>query len=229
MELLQLRERKIFETLKAIRNLKFAVIGGYAANAYALPRFSVDCDIVIEDNASLDKIERALKKIGYEKIGADKINAIYGGNFARYEKRLEHNFKVSMDVLVENVLDRQTNANFSAAWVFEHSSLQVLKGKTITESIKLHIINPDSLVVMKMASCRSTDIRDVFMLIPSVKDKAWIKEEVAKRCNFNERLRKIKEKITSSEFKDNLQGVYGFVDNAVFEKHKKMLLAMENK
>ncbi|MBW2966658.1 hypothetical protein KY342_06155 [Candidatus Woesearchaeota archaeon] len=43
MDLLQLREKEIFETLKRIKHLKFAVIGGYAASAYALPRFSIDC------------------------------------------------------------------------------------------------------------------------------------------------------------------------------------------
>jgi len=53
MEPLQLREKEIFKTLKKIRNLKFIVIGGYAVNAYTLPRFSVDCDIVIKDRDEL--------------------------------------------------------------------------------------------------------------------------------------------------------------------------------
>jgi len=56
MELLQLREEEIFKTLKALKNLRLVVIGGYAVNAYALPRFSVDCDIVIDDTASMKKI-----------------------------------------------------------------------------------------------------------------------------------------------------------------------------
>jgi len=49
MELLQIREKEIFETLKKIKKSEFVVIGGYAVNAYTLPRFSVDCDIVIKD------------------------------------------------------------------------------------------------------------------------------------------------------------------------------------
>ncbi|MBI4452589.1 hypothetical protein HY637_04110 [Candidatus Woesearchaeota archaeon] len=55
MELLQLREKEIFDTLKKIKNQKFALIGGYAVNAYALPRFSVDCDIVTENKAETEK------------------------------------------------------------------------------------------------------------------------------------------------------------------------------
>ena len=49
MEKLQLREKEIFETLKKICKFKFVVIGGYAVNPYTIPRFSVDCDIVIKD------------------------------------------------------------------------------------------------------------------------------------------------------------------------------------
>jgi len=60
MENLQLREKEIFETLKKIKNSNFVVIGGYAVNAYTLPRFSVDCDIVIKDRKELEKIEEAL-------------------------------------------------------------------------------------------------------------------------------------------------------------------------
>jgi len=58
MEQLQLREKEIFETLKKIRKNNFVVIGGYAVNAYTLPRFSADCDIVIKDHKELKKIEK---------------------------------------------------------------------------------------------------------------------------------------------------------------------------
>ncbi|MEW5896623.1 MAG: hypothetical protein AB1668_02955 [Nanoarchaeota archaeon] len=37
-----------------------------------------------------------------------------------------------------------------------------------------------------------------------------------------------KDKIISAQFKDDLQGVYGFIDQKTFEKHKKMLLEMEH-
>ena len=57
MEQLQLREKEIFETLKNIKKNKFVIIGGYAVNAYTLPRFSVDCDILIKDHKELLKIE----------------------------------------------------------------------------------------------------------------------------------------------------------------------------
>ena len=67
MDLLQIREKEIFEVLKKIKKHQFVVIGGYAVNAYTLPRFSVDCDIVVLDKKELEKIEKTLLKEGYKK------------------------------------------------------------------------------------------------------------------------------------------------------------------
>ena len=225
MDLLQLREKEIFETLKKIKRFKFTIIGGYAANAYTLPRFSVDCDIVTNNEIEANKIGKELENINYAKKEAK--NLFYKGQFLRYEKELGNNFKVSMDILIENVFDRQTGTTFSAKWIFKNSDLKFLKGKTISEKLKIRIINLDALIVMKFISCRSVDIRDVFMLIIRAKDINRIKEEINKRYNFKNRFIKLKEKITSPKFKDNLQGIYGYIDNNIFEKHKKALLNLE--
>lgn len=228
MEQLQLREKEIFETLKRIKKNKFVVIGGYAVNVYTLPRFSVDCDIVIKDRKELEKIEEALLELGYHKVKDYSDEVPYGGGFERYEKELGHNFKVSMDILIGEVLDRQTKAKFSADWVFDNSSLKNLQGKTINEQFKLRIVNADALFTMKIISCRQTDIRDIFLLINSVKDKKWTKKEISERYDLNDRLSKALIKINSNQFKDELQGVFGIIDNSVFERNKKMILALGN-
>lgn len=187
MELLQLREKEIFETLKKLRKFKFVVIGGYSVNVYTLPRFSVDCDIVIKGKDELKKIEDALKKINYKKEDNNKNKSSYYGDFCRYEKDLKDGFKVSIDILIKEVFDRQTNTIFSSEWIFENSGIRILKGKTINEELRLRIINSDALIVMKIISCRSTDIRDVFMLISQIRDKNWIKQEISRRYDFNNR------------------------------------------
>ncbi|MBS3144288.1 nucleotidyl transferase AbiEii/AbiGii toxin family protein [Candidatus Woesearchaeota archaeon] len=226
MEQLQLREKEIFETLKKIKKNSFVVIGGYAVNAYTFPRFSVDCDIVIKDHEELESIEEALLELGYQKV--NNSNEIpYNGNFERYEKKIQHNFRVSMDILIEEVVDRQTNAKLSAEWIFDNSTIRSLKGKTISEELKIRIINSDALFVMKMLSCRLTDIRDLFLLISFIQDAIWIKKEVAARYNFKERLEKVIKEITSKQFKDGLQGVFGLIDNRVFEKNKKRIIDLE--
>lgn len=222
-DLFSLREEEIFQTLRELKDCDFVIIGGYAVNAYTLPRFSVDCDIVIKDENELKKIEKLLLKRNYKKEEPD-IEAQYSGSFFSYEKRLENNFMVSIDVIVRTVTDRMTGATFSAEWVFENSSKKVLKGKTITEELKLRIINIDALLVMKIVSCRPTDIRDVFMMMPSANDKGWIKSEIALRYDLRNRISKTIEKVNSKQFKDGLSGVYGYFDAKVFEKHKKAII-----
>ncbi|MCX6710584.1 MAG: hypothetical protein NTZ02_00660 [Candidatus Woesearchaeota archaeon] len=227
-DLFSLREEEIFLTLKELKECNFIVIGGYAVNAYALPRFSADCDIVIKDEKELDKIGKILIKRGYEK---EELNekVQYFGAFCRYEKKLENNFSVGMDVLIRNVTDRMSDAVFSAEWIFENSNRRVLKGKTITEELNLRIINIDALLVMKIISCRATDIRDVFMMMPNARHKDWIKSEIARRYDFNEKINKIIEKVSSEQFKDGISGVYGSFDAKVFEKHKKAIMRFLSK
>jgi|SRR3989344_6824647 len=227
MEQLQLREKEIFETLKKIKKNKFVVIGGYAVNSYTLPRFSVDCDIVIKNRKELNKIEKSLTEADYHEEKNYSNEIPYKGNFKRYEKELGNNFKVNIDILIEEILDRQTNAKLSAEWIFENSNLKNLQGKTISEQLKLKIINADALVAMKLISCRQTDIRDIFLLVSSVKNKEWIKKEVLKRYNLKDRLVKVLSKINSKQFKDELQGVFGMVDNKLFERNKKLIGELE--
>jgi hypothetical protein len=225
--LFSLREKEIFETLKKIKDSRFVLIGGYAVTSYTFPRFSVDCDIVLKDKDELKEITKELIKIGYEKEEIDKTKLPYCGNFERYEKILANKFKVSIDILIDEVCDRQTGIVFSAEWVFENSEIRMIKGKTIEEELKLRVASPDALSVMKISSCRINDIRDVFMLALHIKDKKWVKEELNKRYNFNERFSILKEKINSKQFKDGLAGVFGLVDNRLFEKHKKEILEIE--
>lgn len=225
--LFSIREREIFSTLKELQGCDFVVIGGYAVNAYTLPRFSVDCDLVVRGSKELEKIGKALLKKGYKKVSPDE-GVPYSGEFHRYGKKLENDFAVSMDILCGKVSDRMTGASFAAGWIFENSSEMNLKGKTIAEGIKVKIISADALLAMKTISCRSTDIRDVFMVMPSANNKEWIKKEIESRCNFNNRVSKVIRKVTSKQFKDGLSGVYGRLNQIIFEKHKKSILAFSD-
>jgi len=222
--LFSIREQEIFNILKQFKECDFVLIGGYAVNAYTLPRFSVDCDIVIKDSNELKKIVKILIDTGYTKNNP-KGKFAYSGKFSRYEKILEKNFSVSIDILISDVSDRMTGVTFSAEWIFQNALTSRLNGKTIIEELQLKIISIDALIVMKTISSRATDIRDVFMMLPNVKDKEWVKKEISSRYDFNDRITKILDKINSKQFKDGLSGVYGNIDNKLFEKHKK---AIEN-
>ena len=224
MEKLQLREKEIFETLKKIKDFEFVIIGCYAVNPYTIPRFSVDCDLVLKSNEESKKITKKLEKNGYTKKEINKTDLPYHRHFIRYEKNVQSDINASFDLLIKSVYDRETKANFDAEWIFKNSSIILLKGKTIYEKLMARVINIDALIVMKFVSCRESDIRDVFMISPRCENVKWVKEEINKRCDFNERFNKIKNRIISGDFKDNLQGVYGKIDNKTFDRYKKSLL-----
>jgi hypothetical protein len=61
------------------------VIGGYAVNAYVLPRFSVDCDIVIRED-ELIKIALSLEKIRFEE-SKETQELSYTGNSKDLKKK----------------------------------------------------------------------------------------------------------------------------------------------
>lgn len=221
-DLLQVRESEIFKTLKELNGRKFVVIGGYAVNAYAPPRFSVDCDIVIKDKNEIGKVEDKLLDIGYRKA-KHPAEFQYSGNFQRHEKDIEKNFSVSIDILIGKVTDRDTGAIFNADWIFENSNIMKLNGKTIIEKLDVRIISHRALMAMKIVSCRPTDIRDVFMMAQKDEDSEWIRHEVGLRTPFDARILKIIDKVSSKQFKDGLSGVYGRFDIETFERHKKAL------
>jgi hypothetical protein len=222
--LFQIREKEIFETLKNLKMQKFVLIGGYAINVYTLPRFSVDCDIVVYAD-DFPAIEKILREIGYNE-SQETSELPYHGKFTRFEKEIKENFKVSIDILIQEIKDRQTGSVFSVDWVFDNSQIRTLRGKTITEDLKIRVINPEALFVTKMISCRKTDIRDMFLLISDIKNKVWIKQEVSSRYSFENRFRAVKEEIISKQFKDGLQGVFGSIDNKLFDKHKNLILSL---
>ena len=224
MNPIEIREKVIFETLKMIKDEDFVLIGGYAVNAYTLPQFSVDCDIVVKDEKSVSAIKKKMEIAGYTKTEEDSRKTPYYGSFVRYEKQIEKNFTVSMDILIHAVLDRGTQGAFEASWVFANAKKNILRGKTITEKVELRIVRLDALIAMKCVPCHLTDIRDIFMLIVFAEDLGWIRNEVQQRTNFSEKAKIISEKINSPSFKNNLQGVYGYIEDKIFEKHKKKVL-----
>ena len=216
MDPLQLRENEVFGALKKLAHFKFVLIGGYAVNAYTIPRFSVDCDIVTKDKGESAGIEKVLHELGYARTGTSKTSE--PARFARCEKTLANSFKVSFDILIGAVIDRQTGASFPAGWIFRNSKVRLFKGKTIAEQLRVRVVRLDALFVMKMVRCRPTDIRDIFMMAPSITNKKWVKNEVSSRCNLCDRLRRVKDTVSSLEFRNGIQGVYGLIDNQMFDR-----------
>ena len=116
MESLIKKENEIFEILQKFvdSNLNFIVVGGYAVSAFK-HRFSVDADIVIK-SSDLLKFEKVLEKEDFKKTITKELENIYSSKFVRYEKE-----KVSVDILIDALASRGTNASFSYDLIFKNS------------------------------------------------------------------------------------------------------------
>ncbi len=228
MDRLAAREKEVFEALEALSRSKcsFVVIGGYAVNAYALPRFSVDCDLVVQGEG-LRKAGKTLLSVGFVRVAPPK-HAPYA-NFSRFEKEALPGIVAAFDVLMGEVHDRQSGTTFAADWAFSHSSAVSLPAKTFAGQIRVRIVNADSLFVMKFCCARATDIRDIFMLCDKVKDWGWVRADLAARVDLVTQHRKIMQKVSGAEFRKDLGGVFGYVEPAAFEKRLKILAAIMEK
>jgi len=228
MDRLAAREKEVFGALQALMHSKcgFAVIGGYAVNAYALPRFSVDCDLIVQKDGAR-KVGKTLLSCGFNRMPPPK-HAAYA-NFLRFEKEALPGFIAAFDILMGEVHDRQSGATFTADWIFSHSSLVTLPAKTFAGQLKERVVDADALLVMKFCCARATDIRDIFMLCDKVNNWEWVKAELASRVDLAAQHRKIMQKVSGAEFRKDLGGVYGYVEPAAFGKRLRILAAIMEK
>ena len=96
------REAEVLKTLRAIHQMreKSTLIGGYAVNAYStLPRYSVDCDIVVA-NPQVEKLLSFFKDRDYTEKGKAYLNEIEGIATRKLVKKVGGE-QVSVDLLVE--------------------------------------------------------------------------------------------------------------------------------
>ena len=202
MEELIKKENYIFEILKKFidANLSFIVVGGYAVSAFK-HRFSVDADIVIKSEALLN-FENALEKAGFKKTIIKSLENAYSSKFIRYEKE-----QASVDILIDALASRTTNALFSYNVLFENSIKKRITG--IEKEIIARIPVKELLIVMKIHSGRLTDFRDIAAL---AKDSNL---ELIKKYLFignlkelNKNLSRLNKVVNDKNFVDSFKGVF---------------------
>jgi len=188
------------------------MIGGYAVNAYVPPRFSIDCDLFVLKG--MDKVKKILLKKGFEERAKGDVPY---GEYYRFTRKSD---KVSFDLLFNSVLDRETGISFEASLFEKHSRKRFTVGRANPIRIELRIADPELLFVMKFVSARRQDVRDIFML--SGIDLKWdlVKEIIDKKCTeklVEKRIKSIKEKLTNTDYRDNLQGAFGKIPDKIFD------------
>jgi len=205
------RERMMLETMEKIPKDDVVLIGGYAVNAYVPPRFSIDCDLVVLGSST--KIEATLRKLGFSKT---EVGEVPYGNYIRY---FDDEHKVSFDLLINAVFDRDTRIVFEGKLFEKYSSKRVTVGRANMIRIEIRIADPELLFVMKFVTARKQDIRDMFMLAAA--DLKWdlAKQMIRMKCSealIRKRIGLIKRSVKSKGYRDSLEGPYGKIPNERF-------------
>ena len=208
--MLEAREALILQVLKGLPR-ELVLIGGYAVNAYVPPRFSIDCDIVVFEEVA--EVKRILLKNGFEET--EKGEVPYG-EYIRFMRKRE---KVSFELLLKSVLDKDTGIVFEDSLFKKYSRERVTVGRANPIRIKMRIADPELLFALKFVSARRQDMRDVFMLSGTELDWNLIKEIIKKKCGeklIDGRTRLIKARVMSKHYRDSLHGAFGKIPDKKF-------------
>jgi len=202
MKELIIKENNIFEILQKFIDAKldFVIVGGYAVSSYK-HRFSVDADIVIQSK-DLENFELILKREKFRKGFEKDIDNPYSSRFMRYQKD-----SASVDLLIDGIASRTTNASFGYDLLFKNSSKRKVIG--IEREITVMVPSREMLIVMKVHSGRLTDFRD----IAAIAKKTNL--EIIKKLVFigdlkvlQENLDKLNMAVHDKNFVDSFKGVF---------------------
>jgi hypothetical protein len=197
------RENEIFEVLEQFENegLAFVVVGGYGVSAYQ-HRFSVDADLVVQKK-DLERFEQVLKERGFEK-DTDK-DLVYSGRYIAYIKDQE--LPVTIDILVDELQCRQTDASWSYQYFQQHSKQREIEGSE--KAVTVQVPSKELLIAVKLHSGRQTDARDIVALIEDT-DLNKVDEHIDRGDpeRFKEILETINQTISDANFEDSFKGVF---------------------
>lgn len=214
------RERVVLDMLQRLPKGDVVLVGGYALNAYTPPRFSVDCDLVVLGDPG--PVEEALADHGFVRTEEGEVPY---GNYVRYVREEE---KVSFDLLVGSVLDRATGVVFEEELFREHSGVRTTVGRATPVRIELRIADPELLFAMKFVPGRRQDIRDLFMLAGEDLDWEVVRDLLLDTCSpdvLADRAGLIEGTVDADGYRDSLQGPYGRIPDARYERCRRRLLA----
>jgi len=181
-------------------SLEFIVVGGYAVSFYK-HRFSVDADIVIQNKDFKDFLE-ILRKEGFKQTISKELENIYSSKFVRFEKE-----GASIDILIDALASRQTNASFSYEMLLKNSSKRKIIG--IEKEILVFVPGREMLIVTKIHSGRLTDFRDIAALakdcnINLVKRMLFVGD----LDRLNKNLKELKRAVNDPKFVNSFKGVF---------------------
>lgn len=138
------------------RKNPFVLVGGYAVSPFNA-RFSTDLDVVVAP-ADTETFEQFLQSSDFERIDRHEKHWRYATAVIEYERRLAPTRPIGVDLLVNGLGCRQTEAQWSFEHLYEHSTERTVSGQTV--STETRVVDGPVLVAAKLHSARSADLRD---------------------------------------------------------------------
>lgn len=151
----------------ATSDIEFVLVGGYAISQYET-RFSTDLDLVIAP-ADHESVVAFLDDHDFERVDQFDVPmeaTRYGRSVELFERSRGLPHPVGVDVLVNGLGCRQTEAEWSFDYLRAHSSETTITGGT--QSTIARTVDGAVLVAAKLHSDRRTDLVDVLVAVPDV-------------------------------------------------------------
>jgi len=185
---------------------EYVLVGGYAVSAFNA-RFSTDLDIVVASDSKAEFAE-FLERRDFEKTDSHAKEWFYDTEVIEYEKRLTPQQPIGFDMLVNGLGCRQTEAQWSFDYLYDHSHQQEVSGGTVTTTAR--VIDGAVLVAAKLHSGRETDLRDVLAVaeeidLEDVTPHLWRGDEAA----LQEQLERGLEVLQSDDLKHGYRSDFG--------------------
>ncbi|MFP4608471.1 MAG: nucleotidyltransferase family protein [Candidatus Aenigmatarchaeota archaeon] len=145
-------------------DISYVLVGGYAISVFN-PRFSTDLDIVI-GSEEVEKVSNFLEQNGFELTERHQKDWFYDREVKEYKKFIQSDLPVGFDLLANGLGCRQTDAEWSFQYLYDHSSKREVKAGT--KKTLARVADPEVLIAVKLHSGRETDLRDVTALVEEV-------------------------------------------------------------
>ncbi|WP_257300570.1 nucleotidyltransferase family protein [Haloarchaeobius sp. FL176] len=163
------RSEALIEVLEELEqsDIGFVLVGGYAISQFET-RFSTDLDLVIAPD-DYDEVVTFLEARDFERTADLEVppeETIYNREIECFERSEGLPHPVGVDILVNGLGCRQTEAEWSFDYLRTHSTSTTVSGGT--RSTTARAADGEVLVAAKLHSGRKTDLADVLAAIPSI-------------------------------------------------------------
>lgn len=148
-------------------DIGYVLVGGYAVSQFET-RFSTDLDLVIAPD-EYDDVVAFLERHEFERRDELEVppdETIYNRAIELFERTEGLVHPVGVDVLVNGLGCRQTEAEWSFEYLREHSTEQTISGGS--RSTTARTADGEVLVAAKLHSGRPTDLADVLAAVPEI-------------------------------------------------------------